>query len=331
MATIELTPLRYESETAVLTVTARSLAISQWSDRPVVQPLRFQLRVTPSDGDHPLEITGKQADFTALKTVFQDYLQGVLAQGAQPVTESGITLEPEGMTQHRLTLGPLSSTPTVNSLTLSALELADLVDLFEQIDGQVSALPVPLGQSARHRSWRQWSSLAAVFIVSVGTIAVWPYLNRDSTIPTASQSPEVTSDVEAADSLDERSVAAPDGEVASVAQPEASPPDSTTAPPAASPGTTPQQNRPQPKTTTSPEPQRSQAGPSPKPQTPPPVTPPAPAARTRPPEPETVLSPQSDRSESTADANDGFAAESAPASGNVSPLALGNAPSLPHT
>jgi hypothetical protein len=44
--------------------------------------------------------------------------------------------------------------------------------------GQVRSLPVTLGKPQRRRQWRQWSSLAAVFVVAVGTVAVWPYLSQ---------------------------------------------------------------------------------------------------------------------------------------------------------
>ncbi|MGD1906056.1 MAG: DUF4335 domain-containing protein [Leptolyngbyaceae cyanobacterium] len=188
MATIELTHYRYETPTAKLTVAGRSLAISQWSDQPVVQPMRFQLTVHGPERD-PIEISGKQADLIALKTLVQGYLQGGVGQAAQPVTESGLTLAPEGIHHHRLTLGPLSSDPAISHLVLSTLELSDWIDLFDQLEGQVRCLPVPLNPAARRSPWQQWSSLAAVFIVSVGTVAVWPYLNRDRSLPTASQAP----------------------------------------------------------------------------------------------------------------------------------------------
>lgn len=347
MTTLELIPLRYETPTATLTVTAQSLAISQWSERPVVQPWRFQLAVTPSDRDRPLEITGKQADLITLKTLLQDYQQGILTQGAQPVMASGIALQPEGITQHRLTLGPLSSSPFVESLTLSTLELADWVDLFEQVEAQVRPLPMPLTPTRRLRSWRQWSSLAAVLIVSVGTVAVWPYLNRNQPLPTAS--PALIEDAElessaSADSLGERSVTAPEPAIAD-SQPEDLVPAPAETSPAAAEASTP--DPPRPKTTASPEPQSQQTdAPPEKPRQQ--VPPPAPSASTEAPEVTTsptggnqgstaarapssgtALSPPTDRPENITDADDGLTAESTPVTGETSPFGFEDSPVLP--
>jgi hypothetical protein len=90
MATLELTSLRYETPTAVLAVTGRSLAISQWSTLPVIQPLRFQLTVTPSSYPSPLDISGNQAELIALQTALQDYSYGILTHHTRPVAISGI-------------------------------------------------------------------------------------------------------------------------------------------------------------------------------------------------------------------------------------------------
>lgn len=331
MAPVELTPRRYETPTATLTVTARSLAISQWSDRPVVQPLRFQLAVTPADRDRPLEITGKPADLIALQTVLQDYRQGAFAQRAQPVMASGIALQPEGITQHRLTLGPLSSSPATDSLRLSTLELADWVDLFEQVEGQVRPLPGPLNPATRSRAWRQWGSLAAVFLVSVGTVAVWPHLNRNPTLPTASQAPVEDAELESSastGSLGDRSVAAPETAAENL-QPEVA-----TAPAEPSPARPTPQARPK---TASPE--RSQQTELP------PESPSQGPATTRAEAPEAATSPTTphqtaarepssgpgqsppDRPERIADAGDGLTAESAP--GATSP-AFADSASLPN-
>jgi hypothetical protein len=268
MATLELTSLRYETPTAVLAVTGRSLAISQWSTLPVIQPLRFQLTVTP--GSRPLGISGNQTELIALQTALQDYSHGILTHHTRPVAVSGIELQPEGAAQHRLILGPLSSVPAITGLTLSDLELADWVDLFAQMGGQVRSLPVTLGNPRRRRQWRQWSSLAAVFVVAVGTVAVWPYLSQPGSYRSTSRPTPIgdatTESLEAPEILEEPSLASGTAD-ATIAQSE----DQEDANNAA--------DRPGPSQGSSSAPSRPKTATSPEPaSTPPPIAPSPPTA-----------------------------------------------------
>ncbi|NJN21064.1 MAG: DUF4335 domain-containing protein [Leptolyngbya sp. RL_3_1] len=321
MATLELTSLRYETPTTVLAVTGRSLAISQWSALPIIQPLRFQLTVTPSSYPSPLDISGNPAELIALQAVLQDYSHGILKHHTHPVTVSGITLQPAGATQHQLILGPLHSVPAITRLTLSDLELADWVDLFDQMEGQVRSLPVPLGKPQQQwRQWRQWSSLAAVFVVAVGTVAVWPYLSQPDRDPSTNRPAPIgdatTEFLEAPEGLEEPSLADSGAEAATGAQPQGQEDaaNGSAADPARSQGSPSAQSRP--KTATSPAPDP----------TPPPVAPPTPAttpALEAAPEPERSSSPRAARSPQAerAEADAADAASAAPALGAAVPFA----------
>ncbi|MBE7380898.1 MAG: DUF4335 domain-containing protein [Leptolyngbya sp. SIO1E4] len=177
--TTQLTPFRYETPTVTLEVTAREAAVSQWSAMPVVQVLRFQLQVRNLDPEvPPVEIRGDRTDFIPLNDAVQHYIQTQLTRNAPEARDrrpDAPYLEAQGLTCHVLHLGSLSAPEQVSTLTLGAIQLADLGDVFDQLEAQVQLLPVALTPLARRRPWRQWGTVAAGVVAAVGlTTALWP-------------------------------------------------------------------------------------------------------------------------------------------------------------
>ncbi|MEM1292376.1 MAG: DUF4335 domain-containing protein [Cyanobacteria bacterium P01_H01_bin.162] len=195
-STTQLTPLRYDSPTVTLEVMARSAAVSQWSDKPVVQVLRYQLDILSlEDGGQPVEIRGDRDSFLPLINAVQTYLQSQLvgdpmARGDRDADQP--YLVPDGLTRHTLHLGPLRTTNGEATASLGALQLADLGDVVDQLDTQVRPLPVSLVAVSR-RPWRQWSTVAAGMVAAMGiTTALWPLYQSQPDGDTALQAPSAT-------------------------------------------------------------------------------------------------------------------------------------------
>ena len=193
-STTQLTPLRYDSPTVTLEVMARSAAVSQWSDKPVVQVLRYQLEIRSlEDSGQPVEIRGDRDSFLCLIEAVQTYIQSQLVGEPSDMGDRGADqpyLVPEGLTRHTLHLGPLQTTTGAATVSLGALQLTDLGDVVDQLDTQVRPLPVSLAAVARRRPWQQWSTVAAGMVAAVGiTTALWPLYQSQPSGDTALQAP----------------------------------------------------------------------------------------------------------------------------------------------
>ena len=225
-ATATLLTQRYDSPTARLDITGRALALSQWSDRPVVQVHRFHLWLHPGDGDggEPeagVEIQGDRAQFLKLQAAVQAYVADTLRTFPpgfnHPATATETapdlpTFTPQGLTGHQVQLGSLRTQTGASTVTLGAVQLADLAQVFAQLDQQVRLLPVALmANSTRTVGWQRWSSVAAGFVAAVGLAALWPYLNPGSPPTSRDQAVEHES-VDPADAFE--SAAEPEPEAA---------------------------------------------------------------------------------------------------------------------
>jgi len=194
-STTHLTPLRYDSPTVTLQVMTREAAVSQWSDKPVVEVLRYQLQVRSlNDETPPVEIRGDRTSFLPLVETVQDYVQGQLAGFAEVPSDRSPRspwLTPNGLTQHTLHLGNLRTVTGESTVILGAIQLADLENVLDQLTTAVRPLPVPLVPTAKQRPWRQWGTAAAGIVAAVGiTTVLWPnYQSRQGGGDTALESP----------------------------------------------------------------------------------------------------------------------------------------------
>jgi hypothetical protein len=244
-ATATILTQRYDSPTARLDITGRELALSQWSDRPVVQVHRFHLWLHPMDetGDESrtgVEIQGDRAQFLRLQAALQAYVADTLQTfppGFNPTSTTDTetasevpTFTPQGLTGHQVQLGSLRTQTGASTVTLGSVQLADLTQVFAQLDQQVHVLPVPLTSGATGAMrWQRWSSVAAGFVAVVGLAALWPYLNPGSAPLTSGDQAVESEAVDPADTVE--SAAEPEPEAA--AAPEAdSPTSADSAPPA---------------------------------------------------------------------------------------------------
>jgi len=192
-----LIPLRYDTPTVTLTVMTREAAVSRWSERPVVQVWRYQIQIRSlSDPEDGRAIEGDRHTFSALQTAVQRYihthLAGTVSADPKPVPPY---LTPQGLTRHALHLGALHPAHRDRPLILSAMQLADLGTVFDQLEAQVRPLPIALTASTRRQQWRQWGAAAAGMVAAVGvTTALWPlYQSQQASEETAMESQRLDS------------------------------------------------------------------------------------------------------------------------------------------
>lgn len=193
-STTSLTPLRYDAPTVTLAVMAREAAITQWSDKPVVQIWRYQLQIRDLSNEHPpVEVQGDRTSFLPLMAAVQNYVQAQLTGTVVTATSdrpAAPYLEPLGFTQHVLHWGHLRPAGGDRSLVLGAVQLADLADVLEQLDQAVRPLPVSLVPAAQRPAWRQWGAAAAGIVAAVGvTTVLWPNYQSPPRLETAQDAP----------------------------------------------------------------------------------------------------------------------------------------------
>ena len=158
---------RYRSGPYILEVTSRASPLSQWSDRPVVRQLRFNLWQ-----EQQQLVTGNQQQLMTVGEAVETYVQTHLTHQWWPQ-------------RHRLEL--LETT-----VELSTLQLFDLAEVLNAYGQRQIVLPT----AVRRRRPRWWTgSAAASVIVAVGVTAAYIHYR-----PTAfdqvstSQAPEAVFD-----------------------------------------------------------------------------------------------------------------------------------------
>ncbi|MFE4105496.1 DUF4335 domain-containing protein [Almyronema epifaneia] len=169
---------RYVSESWVLEVVGNTSVLSGWSDRPVIQKLRFRLTRQPITS-HSRQLKGGQPQLAALTAAIQSYTQSQLlmavtsaptmdttAQQQKPPTAADVFLVAQGLTQHRLHLGHLAPQPAEWDLT--TLELADLVTVLENFEAEAIALPPAPQSRPRWRTFTYTGTAAASLLLAVG-------------------------------------------------------------------------------------------------------------------------------------------------------------------
>ncbi|MEO0868121.1 MAG: hypothetical protein AAFY17_06660 [Cyanobacteria bacterium J06642_11] len=136
---------RYESGDYTLEVTAQPSPLSQWSDRPVVRKLRFNLWAEQPQRQHLA--TGDQHQLVTLSSTIETYVQNHLTQAAWPST-------------HRLTL-------LGQDIELSTLQLFNLAEVLNAQGQQQIVLPAVAKRRPRRLWWT--GSAAASLLVEQAT------------------------------------------------------------------------------------------------------------------------------------------------------------------
>lgn len=177
--TATITSYEYAAGTCTLRLVGELSPLSQVTGRPVLGRSRFTLQVRGDDQSAAansavrFEASGREPQFSALANLVQGYVQRHLSAVAlgrgEAITQGPSSLQPVGLTRHRLTLGADSGSPT--TVELSTLQLADLADALEQAEGSLQLVPDGVLPRAARRDRPRlplWlGSVAAVGIAAV--------------------------------------------------------------------------------------------------------------------------------------------------------------------
>ncbi len=177
-AIASVTSYEYAAGTCTLRLVGQLSPLGQVTGRPVLGRSRFYLQVHQEDvadvagAGLLVEANGREPQFSALSDLVQTYVQNQLNA---PTLGSGramfrgeLSLQPVGLTRHRLTLPEPPAPPKV--VDLSTLQLADLADALEQADAALQIIPddaIPKARSARPRLPLWLGSVAAVGIAAL--------------------------------------------------------------------------------------------------------------------------------------------------------------------
>jgi len=176
----------YQRPTCTLALEGQLSPLGQWSRRPLLKQGHFQLQLY--QGDEAIQLQGDHQQLSRLTHQVQDYVQHVLRhQNSPPPPESSprpdeLALRPAGGCRHHLWLGQLSPAPRPRVLTLSTLQLFDLITVLDQVAMATGILetasfparpvqprPRPLSRhSCSHRQPWLWASSAAGLLLAVG-------------------------------------------------------------------------------------------------------------------------------------------------------------------
>ncbi|PSR17966.1 hypothetical protein C8255_09785 [filamentous cyanobacterium CCP3] len=177
--TATVTSYEYAAGTCTLRLVGELSPLSQVTGRPVLGRSRFSLQMYGEEADAAaahqaitLELSGREPQFSALAGLVQTYVQRHLNADALPaggaVSQGSNTLQPVGLTRHRLTLVMPPEPPKI--VELSTLQLADLADVLEQAESNLQVIPdqvLPKSRRVRPRLPLWVGSVAAVGIAAL--------------------------------------------------------------------------------------------------------------------------------------------------------------------
>lgn len=195
---------RYTPPTCTLEVRATESALSRWTDRAVVNRLRFRLQFDDPrlPADQQLTLEGDRAALDALSAVVDEYVQDQLTDpqdvvslgaiaadaanyraiarqhtpsSAATVLQStsapafNLSIQPEGVLSHRLNLGDLAPDAAGRTIKLSTVQLFDLATALDECASDVMALSTEQRRPAWFNPSSGWLRAAAVMVLALGT------------------------------------------------------------------------------------------------------------------------------------------------------------------
>lgn len=193
---------RYTPPTCTLEIRANESALSRWTDRAVVNRLRFRLQFDDPrfPADQQITLEGDRAVLDALSTVIDEYVQAQLVDPQDVVSlgaiasdvghyraialqntsaatvvqsptasTSNLSIQPQGAFSHILNLGDLATDASGPAVKLSTIQLFDLATALDDCASDV----VALSTEQRRLTWLNpssgWLRAAAVLVLALGT------------------------------------------------------------------------------------------------------------------------------------------------------------------
>jgi hypothetical protein len=182
---------RYTPPTCSLEVAAKTSPLSQWTGKPLISTLKFELRFDdPRLGPgQRLIIAGDRQQLEALASAVTEYVQGFLQDfqsdfalvpehggvyGYQMAgANSAVATFPQpqlvtqGLLSHVLHLGHLATPESGPTLQLNATQLHDLAEALETYSSDMVVLP-SLAANQQRRAVTRWGAIAASLLLAVG-------------------------------------------------------------------------------------------------------------------------------------------------------------------
>jgi hypothetical protein len=196
---------RYTPPTCTLEIAATGSALARWTDRTLLKNLRFQLHFDDPKLPEEQQVTikGDRTQLEALCEAVSNYVQKQLSQtsiapavsmakhdvtsaiaasleqlktgenktgenGASSLSDTGVYLQPKGLTSHTLHLGNLVEGDKAKTVPLSATQLFDLANALDEYTSEADALP-DLGRPKGIKSPATWGKIAAGVVLAAGT------------------------------------------------------------------------------------------------------------------------------------------------------------------
>lgn len=210
---------RYTPPTCTLEVMAENSSLSRWAEQPVVKDVRFHLKLDDPTlaQERWVELNGDRAQLEDLRHAVNTYVQAFLDQSQDflnqpsaltdpssptPAIASSIaasehtlpsdrdsnpveiSLQPNGLLGHNLSLGDLATEDSGEVIRLSTLQLFDLATALDDYSADLLELPT-LPKIGWLRSRGNWAQIAAIAVAVVGLSASMLKLLDSSVAPTS--------------------------------------------------------------------------------------------------------------------------------------------------
>ncbi|MCC0178611.1 DUF4335 domain-containing protein [Waterburya agarophytonicola K14] len=173
---------RFTPPTCTLEIKGKNSILSRWAKQDILKDFKFKLSFDdprlPSLKD--VTITGDRWNLELLKTAVDGYMLNFLcssftskisSQSQKKFSKKIPYLQTKGLTECELYFGNLNSDSTEDKITLSTVQLFDLVTALEAYNTQIAALP-ELKQTQRKKIIPLWGGIAAVALVAVSITAI---------------------------------------------------------------------------------------------------------------------------------------------------------------
>lgn len=173
---------RFTPPTCTLEIRGKKSPLSRWTNQDLLKEFKFKLSFDDPrlSSDKQITITGDRFALEQLNTSVERYTQKNLYTSF--ISQADLTnnnnsqnnqphLESKGLTNHELYFGNLQHDSTKNKMTLSTVQLFDLVTALEAYSSQIKALP-ELKQAQSKRAIPIWGGIAALAFVTAGVTTI---------------------------------------------------------------------------------------------------------------------------------------------------------------
>lgn len=190
---------RFTPPTCTLEITSRRSPLSRWTNKNILNKFQFRLRF-----DDPREPTAKQVTIegnerelqqleTAIDLYVREYLSPITSKDNLESTakfkHDRPYLTSKGLVNHELSLGSLTHNGNNHKITLSTVQLFDLMTGLEAFNSHLATLPET--QARSQKNIPLWGGIAAV---AISAIAIARILVRSPLQQNIASSPEARSE-----------------------------------------------------------------------------------------------------------------------------------------